>query len=131
MVTKRKCRKKELQSLIGKLSFAAHVTKPGRLFLRNLINLSIKAKAPHHFVTLNKESREDMRWWSCALTDFNGVSYILQPFLTSDSMQLHTDASGVGFGGSFIKSWLASAWPPKYLNDPKYSINFKELFAIL
>ena len=46
-------------------------------------------------------------------------------------MQLHTDASGVGFGGLFIKSWFASAWPPKYLNDPKYSINFKELFAIV
>ena len=33
-----KCKKRHLLSLIGKLSFAAKVVKPGRLFLRRLID---------------------------------------------------------------------------------------------
>ena len=41
---KRKCKKRELLSLIGSLSFAAKVVKPGRLFLRRLIDLSTSVK---------------------------------------------------------------------------------------
>ena len=37
---KRKCTKRQLQSLIGHLSFAYKVVKPGRIFLRRLIDLS-------------------------------------------------------------------------------------------
>ena len=130
MSTKKSCKKKKLRSLIGKLSFASRVIKPGRLFLRNLINLSTTVKYDHYYVTLNKESREDILWWLRALTDFNGVSYIMRPFTNSDSMQLHTDASGVGFGGVFNNSWFYHAWPPKFL-DPNISIAYKELFAIV
>ena len=38
--TRHSCSKRELLQLIGKLSFAAKVVKPGRLFLRFLIDLS-------------------------------------------------------------------------------------------
>ena len=131
MAAKKRCRKKELRSLIGKLNFASRVIKPGRLFLRRLIDLSCKVKHDLHYVTINKDSRDDIHWWLRALTDFNGTSYILQPFVSSDSLQLHTDAyGGLGFGGTFGNHWFYCAWPRKFL-DPSISINYKELFAIV
>jgi len=36
----KKCKKRELLSLIGSLSFACKVVKPGRIFLRWLIDLA-------------------------------------------------------------------------------------------
>ena len=41
---RRKCTKKELLSLIGKLSFICKVVRPGRIFLRRLIDLSTTVK---------------------------------------------------------------------------------------
>ena len=47
---KRKCTKRELLSLIGHLSFAAKVVKPGRLFLRRLIEASTTVVALHNLI---------------------------------------------------------------------------------
>ncbi|KAL5457463.1 hypothetical protein EMCRGX_G034726 [Ephydatia muelleri] len=58
-----KATKRELLSLIGKLSFAAKVVPAGRLFLRRLIDLSTTARQLHHHVTLNAEARADIKWW--------------------------------------------------------------------
>ena len=44
--TKKKTTKRELLSLIGKLSFAAKVIPAGRIFLRRLIDLSTLVKKP-------------------------------------------------------------------------------------
>ena len=49
-LSKKKCTKKELLSLTGKLFFAAKVVKPGRLFLRRLIDLSSSARKLHHHI---------------------------------------------------------------------------------
>ena len=46
---RRKCLKRELLSLIGSLSFACCVIKPGRIFLHRLINLfTTVSKLSHH-----------------------------------------------------------------------------------
>ena len=58
-----KCNKRELLSLIGTLSFAAKVVKPGRMFLCRLINLSTTVSKLDHHVTLNAEARADIEWW--------------------------------------------------------------------
>ncbi|KAL5486695.1 hypothetical protein EMCRGX_G019209 [Ephydatia muelleri] len=57
-----KATKRELLSLIGKLSFAAKVVPAGRLFLCRLIDLSTTARKLHHHVTLNAEARADIKW---------------------------------------------------------------------
>ena len=59
-----KCKKRELLSLIGTLSSAAKVVKPGRMFLRRLINLSTTVSKLDHSVTLNAEDRADIEWWT-------------------------------------------------------------------
>ena len=47
------CTKRELKSIIGSLSHACKVIKPGRSFLRRLIYLSKVVKRPNHYVRLN------------------------------------------------------------------------------
>ena len=55
--------KRELQSLIGTLQHACQVVRPGRSFLRRMIDLERVPKRQHHFVRLNTSFRADLRWW--------------------------------------------------------------------
>lgn len=76
----RKCRKielRELQSLIGFLNFCCQVVRPGRCFLRRLIDLTKHIVCPKHKITLNKEGRRDLQAWSVFVDHFNGRSLLL------------------------------------------------------
>ena len=58
--TRKKFTLRELQSLIGLLNFACTVVKPGRAFLRCLIDFTLGLKRPNHRRWLTKESRPDL-----------------------------------------------------------------------
>ena len=70
---KKSCTKRELLSLIGHLSHACKVIKPGRPFLRRIIELSTIAKELHHHLRLNVATRSDLHWWKFFLDHWNGV----------------------------------------------------------
>ena len=53
---RRKCTKRELQSLIGKLTFASNIVRPGRIFIRRLIDLSCTVTKSHQHIPLNKHT---------------------------------------------------------------------------
>ena len=55
-VGRKKCTKRELLSLTGKLSFAAKVVCSGRLVLWRLIDLSMTARQLHHQISLSSEA---------------------------------------------------------------------------
>ena len=126
----RKCTKKELQSLIGKLSFACKVIPSGRLFLRRLIDLCKTVKQQHHHVSLNSAARQDISWWQGFLPEWNGRSLIQAPdWSNASDLHIFTDASGnIGFGIYVKGSWIAHAWPTYFQNSR--SIERKELFPI-
>ena len=134
---KAKCSKRELLSLIGHLSFAAKVVKPGRLFLRRLIEASTTVHALHHRIHLSTGMREDIRWWGTFLPTWNGVSYMQQPPVSSYDIHLYTDASALGVGGVFGERWFSwpldhfrsAAWFPHQLEP--FNINFWELLALV
>ncbi len=65
--SKRSCTKRELLSLIGYLQHACRVIRPGRSFLRRMIDLSAGVRALHHRVRLNAGFRSDLKWWNCFL----------------------------------------------------------------
>ena len=126
---KRKCRKRELLSLIGKLAFAAKVVKPGRIFLRRLIALSTRVNNLNHFIYINEETRKDILWWHDFIGIWNGKSLLQSPPVTSSALKLFTDASGaLGFGAVFNNAWFSSEWPP---NLQGKDINYKELFSLV
>ena len=98
---RKKCTKRELLSLIGSLSFACKVVKPGRMFLRRLIDLSTSVTNLNHHISLSSEARADIHWWIDFLPSWNGVELIQQDLVTSHSLRLFTDASLLGFGAVY------------------------------
>jgi len=123
------CKKRELLSLIGKLSFASKVIKPGRIFVRRLINLSMTGKKLNHQINLNSAAKADIKWWGNFISTWNGIAIIQSPLRSSDSLNLFTDASSLkGYGAVFGNHWTYGSWPP---NVKDKDINYKELLAIL
>ena len=73
------CTRRELESLVGSLNHACKVVRPGRSFLRRMLDLLHRAnlgmaQRPHHHIRLNREFRSDLRWWKTFAGDWNGVS---------------------------------------------------------
>ena len=60
---RRKCTKRELLSLIGKLSFSCKILPAGRIFLRRLIDLATTVKHLHHHIRITTNARLDKQWW--------------------------------------------------------------------
>ena len=126
---RRKCTKRELLSLIGKLAFAAKVIPAGRIFLRRLIDASTTVPLLHHQLRVSAGIRADIDWWLEFATDWNGTAFFLDhEWLPSPQFQLHTDASQLGYGCSWQGHWLYGLWDKKQLHQ---DIQWKELFAVL
>ena len=68
---RKSCTKKELESLLGHLSHAAMVVRPGRTFLRQLFSFLHSTKGPSHFVRLGSGARADLAWWKCFLQSWS------------------------------------------------------------
>jgi len=128
--TLKKCTKRELLSLIGKLSFACKVVPAGRIFLRWLIDVSCSVSKLHHHIRVTSEACQDLIWWSNFLPSWSGTSMILDSKWTlSSAMQLFTDASGSkGWGAYWSNRWLQSEWSPE---QAKQDIVWKELYAMV
>ena len=47
--------------------------------------------------------------------------------ISSNTLQLFTDASNLGMGGVYNNRWFSCTWPDNFLDS---DINFKEIFAI-
>jgi hypothetical protein len=75
---RRKVTLRELQSLIGLLSFACCVVQPGRTFLRRLIERTKGIPEPHFHIRLNKDSRLDIAAWLLFIEHFNGKTMLLK-----------------------------------------------------
>ena len=121
------CTKRELLSLIGVLSFACKVIKPGRTFLRRLIDLSTTGSHLSSRVSLDSEARLDIQWWQKFLPQWNGRERIHPASVCSATWGLYTDASSVGMGGVYYNRWFSCEWPVEMVGK---HINVLELFAI-
>lgn len=135
LVQTKKCTKRQLFSLIGKLHFTSKVMPAGRIFLRRLIDLSTYADAPHHHLYLNSVAKANIRWWRELVPSWNGTAPILELNWTlSNSINLYTDASAKhGFGAFYNGAWLRGPWlqHQQINNSPKISIAWQELYAIM
>ena len=130
-LTRRKCTQRELQSVIGKMSFACKVVPAGRIFLRRLIDLAYSAIRPHHHINITQESKKDFRWWLDFLPSWNGVTMMLEAQLTSAAdMEIYTNSSGThGFGAYYRGNWLRGAWQHFQTLQSGKPIAWQELFS--
>jgi hypothetical protein len=137
----------ELQSLAGKLNFACSVVRPGRIFIRHILQ-RIRAIAQMRSertgrplpriaqVSLPPEVHEDVSWWAEFLPRWNGKSLLYdRAWEDAPSIQLVTDACGVGYGGYFGGRWFAGTWSPAVLamahTESAISMPFLELLALV
>ena len=102
---KRACRKRELESLLGHLQHAATVVRPGRTFVRKMIELLSVFHNREHWIRLNEGIRSDLAWWGHFMESWNGIS--LMPGLTPLATPLVSDASGSwGCGAYWGTRWF-------------------------
>lgn len=100
--------KQELQSLVGKLSFAARCVTQSRIYLRRLINLiPFRANKTRH-IHITVQARQDMVWWDTFMTRWNGVSMLAKQGWVNVGVQ--TDASGWGCGAVYGTRWIQREW---------------------
>ena len=64
--------KKQLQSLLGKLSFVTARVKPGRIFMARLLNNLRSFSKSRSSCPISDDMRADISWWSGFLLLFNG-----------------------------------------------------------
>ena len=121
------CKKRELLSLVGILSFASKVVKPGRTFLRWLIDLSTTTDSLEGSIVFSEEARRDVLWWAQFVQQWNGKAMFQLPIVTNINFRLFTDASNVGMGGFWRNRWFSVAWQGEIAN---MHINVKEMFAV-
>ena len=108
---RKSCTKRELLSLIGNLQHASSVVKPGRTFLRRMIDLSKRRVHLDGHLQLNTEFRADLSWWAAFLDTWNGVSVIAALCRLPIDAKLTTDASGSwGCGAFFGSRWFNLLW---------------------
>ena len=119
-LVKSKFTKRELQSLAGKLNFAARVIYGGRTFLRRIVDAVNTLKRPYHRKRMTETMRKDILWWAGLMEHFNGKTFFVSTEPTPVA-EFSMDASLVGGGGHYQQDWF-------YVNC---LINELELFMVL
>ena len=105
------CTKRDLLSLIGQLHVCC-VVRPGRTFLRRMINLVAVARKLHYKIRLNAVFRADLRWWATFLSRWNGVGMIPESTQMEEEVVVTSDASGSWNCGAFVSTgeWFQLQW---------------------
>ena len=127
---RRSITKRELQSLVGKLNFAARVVFGGRTFLWRIIDVMNTLSRPHHHTRVNKQLHADLTWWANFLNVFNGNTFLVDSEPVS-SDKFSTDACPIGGGGFFRGDWFYTNWAVDHPNLESAHINLKETFTVL
>lgn len=120
-------KKREVESLLGHLQHAATVVRPGRTFVRRLIERLSMVHSRDGWVHFNQFIRSDLIWWLTFMEGWNGVSMI--PSFPLPSISIETDASGSwGCGACWGAQWLQWRWEGP---APSWLISPQELLPIL
>ena len=66
---------KQVQSIVGSLSFCASCIPEGRLFFSRILSF-MKTLKGNGFHQIPREVRKDPNWWHIFVQDFNGIAVI-------------------------------------------------------
>ena len=120
--------KKQLQSLIGKLSFVTNCVRPGRIFVSRLLQ-SLKQCSDSTKYSVDSEIMKDLQWWKQFLPTFKGTAILwLQDSLTYEKL-LASDASLVGGGAVHRKQFFHFKFPEWILQQTS-NIAQREMITI-
>ena len=124
--------KRELQRLLGKLSYVSACVRPGRAFMSRLLNaLRSCSSSPRRTIhPLSDELRADIDWWMYFLSHYNGISVIPCDLIISNPEQFATDACLSGCGAVCFGECFHREFPDFILNQGRH-INELELLTIV
>ena len=106
---RRACKKRDLESLLGHLQHAATVIRPGRTFVRRLIELLSSVHNRDRWIRINQVVQSDLVWWSTFMAGWNGVALI--PNVDGQQVPFVSDASGSwGCGAYWGTHWFQWRW---------------------
>lgn len=136
LIDRKKVKRKELESLVGKLNFFSKAVRGSRAFNRRFYDALIGVANPNFKIRISKAVREDMLMWLGFLDNFNGVTFFpQQEWVNSRVLQLYTDSAGsigLGCGCFFQNSWMYFEWPLDWENEAVMrDITFLELVPIV
>ena len=118
--------RRQLESLAGKLSWAAHVIPWGRTHLRSIFNVIKTLNLPKHKV-LTSVITTDLQWWSVWLSMGNNTKLIWD---NRPLLHAYTDASLRAGGGFYQGDWFYSEWQADWPDISDDHINIKELGSV-
>ena len=108
--SKKSCQIKELETLIGLLSHACKVVRPGRSFLHRLLDLLHATSSRCGGNCVIRLNRSCHAWWGEFVGKWNGVSFLC-PSLEMPVVEVASDASGSWRCGAWHgDSWFQCAW---------------------
>ena len=124
-----KATKRQLLSLIGKLSFASRVVRTGKAFISRLLHATKRASALHHHVKLTHDAKADLRWWSLCMRSHNGVSFYNPSWAHEGVVDVYTDASNEALGAFYRDQWIQISYSGSFAYMKEKSINWREFHA--
>ena len=129
--TRKSCKRKELESLVGHLCHACKVVRPGRRFLRGFFQLLSNCHRRYYCIRLNCSFRADLEWWHVFLLRWNGASMLYTIQASNPHEHVWSDASGSwGAAAFYEKQWFQIKWS-EFPEFQDVSIAAKELLPIL
>ena len=125
---RKRATKRQLQSLVGKLSWSSAVIRGGRVFLRRMINAIAVLKRPSHKTRIDDEIRADLHWWIHCMHGFNGKALLLE---TPTYSAVYTDSCSAGAGTFWGNDWFYCCWNLDCAPAEDLHINEKELMTVV
>ena len=120
-------KRREVESLIGKLQFMAKCIRAGRIFLGRLIQW-IRTMNRKDQYNIPVEARKDIAWWGRCAHQYNGVSLIWLHKEPGTDVILQTDACPKGYGGICGSEYFRGRFP-RHLQGKNIAI--LEIWAVM
>lgn len=121
---------KQLQSLLGKLSFVTACVKPGRIFMSRLLNSLRAFPSTRARLPVSADMKADIAWWLDFLPIFNGTSLIKPIHWEFDDLQFTTDASLHAGGATCLNECFTCEFPEDIVRSAGH-ITALELYTIV
>ncbi|XP_048578945.1 uncharacterized protein LOC125560706 [Nematostella vectensis] len=105
--------KRDLQRLLGKLSFITSCIRPGRVYMCRLLNALRAISSRHSKLHVDDELRADIHWWLYLLRHYNGVSVIPSNITVANPELFASDACLTGCGAVCFGEYFRCPFPPR------------------
>ena len=130
-ITKKRASLRDLQSLLGKLSFAANTVRAGRIFVLRLIKAISSYPKNKNRADIPPFVLGDIKWWKYYMARFDGVSLIPDYAWKSPKSTFATDACLTGCGGYSGTCCFRTEFPEFIKDDVNTYINELETLTII